>query len=331
MNSFFKMLCLAGSVSLLATQVKAQDTDVTDMTRQKKRGSQEIIIRKKTDKDTKVTIEINGEDIKVNGKPLSDFSDNDIEINLESIRPDVSVRGYAPALSPFRSSLNFQSPVTVTGYGGNRAMLGVATEKADEGAKVNAVTPASAAEKAGVKVGDVITKINDIAVVTPEDLSKAVAKFKPEDKVAVTVKRDKKEQKLTAVLGKPASVSAFSRNFNFDYENDNGNSRLNTTPRYNLMLSNGQPRLGIKAQDTDDSKGVKVLEVDKNSAAEKSGLKEGDLITEFDGKVVNGATELMEAARSAKDKNNMKVKLMRNGKLQDIDIRIPKKLKTASL
>lgn len=327
------MVCLAGTVSLIATQVKAQDTDVTEITRQKKRDSKEIIIRKKTDKDTKVTIEINGEDIRVNGKPLSDFDDKDIEINLENIRPDVTVRGYAtsPARSPFRSSLNFQSPVLVTGFGGNRALLGVTTVKADEGAKVNAVTPASAAEKAGVKVGDVITKINDLAIATPEDLSKAVGKFKPEDKVAVTVKRDKKEQKLTAVLAKPAATSTYSQNFNFDHQTENGIGNMNTAPRYNLMLSNGQPRLGIKAQDTDDSKGVKILEVDKNSAAEKSGIKEGDLITEFDGKTVNGTTELMEAARNARDKNNMKVKLMRDGKSQEIDIKIPKKLKTANL
>ncbi|MEO6914568.1 MAG: PDZ domain-containing protein, partial [Chitinophagaceae bacterium] len=161
----------------------------------------------------------------------------------------------------------------------------------------------------------------------PDDLSKAVGKFKPEDKIIVTLKRDKKEQKLTAVLAKPATTSVYSRNFNFDYNNDNFTGR---TP-YNLMLTSGQPRLGIKAQDTDDSKGVKVLEVDKNSAAEKSGLLEGDLITEFDGRAVNGATELMEAVRSAKDKNNMKVKLMRGSMVKDIEIKIPKKLKTANL
>ncbi|MEO6932361.1 MAG: hypothetical protein ABI151_12080, partial [Chitinophagaceae bacterium] len=154
MSYFSKMLCLAATVSILATQLQAQDVENTPGS---KKNSKEIVIRKKTDKDTRVTIEINGDEVKVNGKPLSDFNDKDIEINLENINADVKVRGYATARSPFRSTLDFTTPVTVTGYGTNKAMLGVVAEKADDGARVNSVTQGSAAEKAGVRVGDVIT------------------------------------------------------------------------------------------------------------------------------------------------------------------------------
>lgn len=336
MNHFFKTLCLAGSVSLLFSQAEAQQSTTTTDTKVEK----EIIIRKKTDADTKVTIEINGDQVKVNGKPLEEFDDKNIDIDLENIRPRVLSR-VSTSRSPFRGgTLNFNSePLVVTGYGinSNRALLGVTTEKTDEGTKVKSVTKNSAAEKAGIKVGDLILKINDSKIATPEELANAIAKFKPEDKVDVRLKRDKKEQSVTATLAKPASTTVYNQNYDFQYKQNpvkryNGNLNLyqnGQNPR--VVIGSPTPRLGIKAQDTEDGKGVKVLGVDENSAAQKAGIKEGDLITEFEGQAVNDATELMRAAYNANDKNNMKLKLIRDGKSQDMVIKIPKKLKTQNL
>lgn len=328
MNHFFKTLCIAGSVSLLATQAEAQQSTTTTESKSEK----EIIIRKKTDADAKVTIEINGDQIKVNGKPLAEFDDKNIDVDVENLRIRALSRTGATR-SPFRGgtlSLDRNEPLVVTGYGANsnRAQLGVVTEKGDDGAKVKTVSKGSAAEKAGIKEGDVISKINDVKIESPDDLSKAVAKFKPEDKVDVRVKRGKKEEKLTATLGK---TSTFARTYSQNLEfNSNGNS-IFYNDQDRIVIGSPTPRLGIKAQDTDDGKGVKVIGVDEGSAAQKSGLKEGDLITEFEGKAVNDATELIQASRTAKDKNNMKIKLIRDGKSQDLEIKIPKKLKTANL
>ena len=55
-----------------------------------------------------------------------------------------------------------------------------------------------------------------------------------------------------------------------------------------------QPKLGIKAQDAEDGKGVNVLEVEDSSAAFKSGLKKGDIIVQFDGAEVNSTNELVD-------------------------------------
>jgi serine protease Do len=110
------------------------------------------------------------------------------------------------------------------------------------------------------------------------------------------------------------------QNFNYDY-----------APRAYNFAYGAKPRLGIKAQDMEEGKGVKVLEVGDESAAEKAGIKEGDIITRFDGKDVNSATDLAELARTSKDKPSIKVSIIRDGKTQEIDIRIPKKLRTADL
>jgi serine protease Do len=175
----------------------------------------------------------------------------------------------------------------------------------------------------------VITKIDEVAVEDPESLSEAIHKYKPEDKVTVTFKRDGKEQKVTAALGKMKSQS-----YNYGYTVPNGqnfNFKGMTPPGAFSWDTRRQPRLGIKAQDTEDGKGVKVLDVDDESAAEKAGIKEGDVITRFDGKAVNSAADLAEGARAGKDKSSFKVNLLRDGKPQEVEVKIPKKLKTADL
>jgi serine protease Do len=153
--------------------------------------------------------------------------------------------------------------------------------------------------------------------------------LKPEEKVAVTVMRNNKEEKLTASLGKRAGAQNLFNSPEFNFEELNMD--MENLGRNGSLTMAGRPRLGIKAQDTEEGKGVKVLEVDDESNAEKAGIEEGDIIVEFDGKPVNSATELSTAAREAREKNPIKVKLTRDGKSHDIEIKIPKKLKTANL
>ncbi len=78
-------------------------------------------------------------------------------------------------------------------------------------------------------------------------------------------------------------------------------------------------------------KGLKVLDVDDESAAEKAGIKEGDVITSFDGSEVNNIDKLRELSKAAIDKGNFKVKLTRDGKEQELDVKIPKNLKSTNL
>lgn len=297
----------------------------------------QIIIRKKTDKDTKVIVEIKGGEVIVNGKPLEDFENEDVSVRRSKTprvyNADTRFRSLAPLTTIGRAwSVEEDGDAPAMVYSSNRAFLGVSTEEEDGGAKITGITEKSAAEKAGLKKGDVIKKINDIKIEDPADLSNAVGKFKPEDKVSITYNREGKENKTEATLGKSRSINSQAYSFSaprayaspdpFEFRYD-GNF-------YNVT---GRPRLGIKAQDTEEGKGVKVLEVTKESLAEKAGIKEGDIITEFDGKVVNSADDLAEAAGDARDeqKTAMKVQVTRDGKPQTIEIKVPKKLKTANL
>lgn len=72
------------------------------------------------------------------------------------------------------------------------------------GAEVATVEPGSAADKAGVKVGDVVTKFQNLAISDPNQLTAAVREQAAGASVKVTVVRDGKEQQLDVTLGAAA-------------------------------------------------------------------------------------------------------------------------------
>lgn len=311
--------------------------EMSDKQKKLKEYDEIIIKRKEPGKDAKVTIEIKDDEIIVDGRPLDEFVNDEVSVQKRNIN-----RYYlnGPS-SQFRQN------------GGNwkmhfndkeRAFLGVATEETEGGAKIISVTENSGASKAGLKKGDIITKVNDKPIKDHRQLSEFIGELKPDDKVTITYKRDGKESKTTATLGKlaipfppmpPAAPGSPDNGpvspmppmppmeFNFD-QNELGDM-------LRMHRFGDRPRIGIKAQDTEEGKGVKVLEVDEDSPADKAGIKENDIITSFEGKDVNSVGELSKASREAKEKTTMKVQVRRNGKPQTIEIKVPKKLKTADL
>jgi len=96
---------------------------------------------------------------------------------------------------------------------GGRAFLGVSTTavteqirqrfglEAESGALVTNVSPGTAAAKAGLQEGDVITKIGEDDIASVEDVSGAILSHKPGDKVEVEWQRGDQQQSATVTLG----------------------------------------------------------------------------------------------------------------------------------
>jgi serine protease Do len=324
--------------------------------------TQEIIIRKKGDKDTKVTVEINGDKVTVNGKPLSEFKDGDITINKRNIRIFDGQRNFS--IAPDDMELYFNGPMKGRISGEKRAFLGVTTnsnddgdnnDKKPDGAAVTGVSKGSAAEKAGLKEGDIITKINDKTIEDPQALTEAIGSFKPKDEVTVYYKRDGKEMSSKATLGETNSPGSIA----YSFSGPNGQTRSFSIPRTpgvelnmpkmqlwndegmrgleNLRSIDGfkyfprQQKLGLKIQDTEEGNGVKVLDTDKDSPAEKAGLKKDDIVTEIGGVKITNTDEAREQLQENAEKSAYTIKAKRNGSEMSFDIKIPKKLKTADL
>lgn len=69
-----------------------------------------------------------------------------------------------------------------------------------KGVYVNKVNEGGAADKAGIKGGDVVIKVGDVDVNSSSELQEQVSRFHPGDKVSVTVNRNGKEMVLTPIL-----------------------------------------------------------------------------------------------------------------------------------
>jgi len=213
-------------------------------------------------------------------------------------------------------------------------MLGVTTEGNDKGAEVESVTKESAAEKAGLKKGDIITKIGDRKIESTDDVTESVRSHKPGDKVTITYVRDGKTQTASAELTKwkgvrIAGVAAPSMDFGQLNDMNQRFKEMMPMEAYGSPMS--RPRLGLSIQDTEDGVGVKVLDVDEESAAAKAGIKEGDVIVGVDDTDIKGTEDVLKAMRASRDKTSFKFKVKRSNSTQNIEVKIPRKLKTADL
>jgi serine protease Do len=290
-----------------------------------KNNSQEIIIIKNGGKEKKLTIETKDGEVFINGKPSSEYKDDDVNVIRQKFRSDRNFL-YTPG-----QNLNLFTNT----WDGNRAFLGVTTEKADDGAKITDISKGSAAEKAGLKEGDVITKVGNKKVTGPDDLMDAVTAYKPKEDVTISYKRDGKAGDVKASLGE----TNFSRSFSFNSTGINDRDFNFSMPKittvshapFSMAWGFGRGRLGVRIEDTDNDTGAKIIDVDDESAAAKAGLKENDIITEVNGQKVKDVNEVRKEIAGVKDKNTYNIKAKRNGSDMNFEIKIPKRINKADL
>ncbi|MBW3598243.1 MAG: PDZ domain-containing protein [Planctomycetes bacterium] len=82
-----------------------------------------------------------------------------------------------------------------------RPILGVLLAQADVGPRIDEIMPGSGAEKAELKVGDLIVGVNGAEVQTRESLIQRIGRFQPGDVVRLTVRRGDEEVNIEAMLG----------------------------------------------------------------------------------------------------------------------------------
>ncbi|MFL5242435.1 MAG: PDZ domain-containing protein [Gemmataceae bacterium] len=195
-----------------------------------------------------------------------------------------------------------------------RPYLGIQAEppsdKSDRtGVRVHDVTPGSPAEKAGLKSGDEITKVDDRAVKDFDDLINMLENHKAGDKLKLQVRRDGKDEKVSVTLGdRPARR-----------EGRPGGRRTGaqlgvvTRP----LTPEDSDRAGVKA----DS-GVIVMEVVSGSPAADAGLKPGDVITALDNKNISNPDDLREAIRQDEPGKEVTLKVARGKETKELKAKL---------
>lgn len=162
------------------------------------------------------------------------------------------------------------------------------------GALVTAVTADTAAARAGLKSGDIITAVGSETVKTPKDLSRLVADLSPGAKESVSVWRDGKTIDLAVTVG----------------GNENSQKQAAAESSGSESQSAGQPSLGIGLADlTPDVRqqldlprsvsGAVVAKVNPDKAAAAAGIQSGDVIVSVNDKSVHNARDVKAAVAEA--------------------------------
>lgn len=80
--------------------------------------------------------------------------------------------------------------------------------------------------------------------------------------------------------------------------------------------------LGIHISADLNGKGIHIMQVEKGSPADTSGLKDDDLITHLDGNSVSNLREFIQTVGDTKPGSKLTLKIQRHGKEQDITVKV---------
>jgi serine protease Do len=328
--------------------------------------------------DVNMTVVVDGNKVTINGKEVDE---NDPRLQVEGKgnkriilkkldkQPRIIVEGKPLNSLDFGKGLQLDGDIIINENGEdnfdiivpnqaktNEAFLGVVTEETEQGAKVNQVSDESPAAKAGLKEGDIITKVNDIKIDGPASLYDAIGKSKPEDKVTISYIRNGKTSTQVVSLAKNKNTMQF---YNFSSPEGQGGPSFDAYPKQYLdpntrkyqqsprgfnFIPNfpgmegmtipgfeNKPKLGISIEDTETGDGVKITNVTENSPAAKSGLLENDIIVQVNDQKIKEVDGLKPIIKDAKEGTSFTFQVKRNKELKTIIVKLPKKLKTANL
>ena len=240
-----------------------------------------------------------------------------------------------------------------------RARLGIKVnlrprESDSIGAYVDAVTPGGPADEAGIRSGDVITRLDGKSVLAGGAaeggdreqqslpglrLIELAARLEPGDTVPVEYRRAKERRTASVVTAdEPDLVTRDGDRFTFAFRGPEmvGGARVSPSPALMERLEMGGPhwqflsgsplgRLELAPLNSDlgryfgTEEGVLVVSAPKDSAL---GLKGGDVVLQVDGREPSGPSHLLRILRSYEVGETFKLDIMRDRKRQTVTARI---------
>jgi serine protease Do len=163
------------------------------------------------------------------------------------------------------------------------------------GAIVSSVTAGSAADRAGIKRGDVIESFNGQQVHDFNTLRNRVAEAGPGSTADVTITRDGSEKHLNVKLDEAAaSKTARERDSEPGSNDDKASLGVSVTPL--------TPELAERAKVSKDAHGLIVEDVNPNGRAADAGIQAGDVIQEVNRQPVKSVDDLRAALKKTTDK-----------------------------
>lgn len=203
--------------------------------------------------------------------------------------------------------------------------------KEERGVEITMVDADAPAGKAGLREHDVILDFNGTAVESEEQLRRMIREVPPGRTVTLGISRDGVPMKVNAQLADHGTVVAkafprvvvpprpgdFPRNsMDLPFQIQTYSSVLGVQTE-SLTRQLGD-YFGVK-----DGEGVLVRSVEKNSAAEKAGLKAGDVIVKADNEKLTDRSDLSHILRNHRTGGKMTLVVMRDKHEQTLTVTLP--------
>src|SRR5450432_1640100 len=208
--------------------------------------------------------------------------------------------------------------------------------KEERGVEVTSIIEDGPSAKAGIKESDVVLEYNGQAVQGTEQFQRLVRETPPGRQVKVLVWRNGGTQTLTALVGerKGTVIATDDGSWNVSMPPmppmpSMPNISIDL-PRFHMAFQN--PMLGIDGESLESEEqlaeffgvkeGVLVKAVRRNSAADKAGIKAGDVIVKVDDSKVNSSSEITRTLRGLRSKKTFTVMVVRNRKEMPLTVTI---------
>ncbi|MEE4315589.1 MAG: PDZ domain-containing protein, partial [Erythrobacter sp.] len=169
---------------------------------------------------------------------------------------------------------------------------------------VQTVQDDSPAAKAGLKPGDIITKVNGKDVTADQTVSFLVANLEPGAQVPVELLRDGKRLAVNVTLGKrPSEAELRQQTQTFDPDAEEpmapGSSDGTIEEKLGLQVLGMTPQIARSLGVPPETKGVVIGAVDPNSDAARKGLRRGDIILSANYQDVASVEDLLAQVNAA--------------------------------
>jgi serine protease Do len=204
--------------------------------------------------------------------------------------------------------------------------------KEERGVEISKVDPEGPAGKAGIKEGDVLLEFNGQPVQSLLQFQRLVQETPVGRQVKITLWRNGASQTLTATVGERKNqpmIIGPENGWNFNMPTIPSMPEMPgiEIPHFGALQNRtlgifGEP-LGQEEQLAEFfgvQEGVLVRSVVKGSAAEKAGIKAGDVITKVDDASVTTSADITRALRNAHTKKTFTVVVVRNKKEMPITV-----------
>ncbi len=163
-------------------------------------------------------------------------------------------------------------------------------------ANVVDVVEGSAAERAGIQPGDVITAVNGNELTNSLQLSQIISSLRPGETVQITINRNGEERTLNVELGEAQRTGSTTA---ATPDEDDSADTDQLVERLGLGISNITPEIIQRFELEQNTSGVFVSEVDPASDAyREAGIRQGMVITEVDRKPVTNVREFQRIYNS---------------------------------